>query len=99
MAIVRDMKQMFMGAASFNHDDSSWNVSSTINMTEIFQGATSFNQNLCAGVLRWSCLKLKLRTRFWTVAVLWLLTPPWNPPIGANLVHDSNLSMYEHLLF
>ena len=43
---VADMSQMFRGAASFNGDISSWNVSSATDMAAMFYGASSFNQDI-----------------------------------------------------
>ena len=43
---VTDMSNMFNGAASFNSDISSWNVSSVTSMANMFRGAAAFNQPL-----------------------------------------------------
>ena len=37
---------MFKEAVLFNGDISSWNVSGVTNMKEMFNGATSFNQDI-----------------------------------------------------
>ena len=42
---------MFQGALSFNRDISKWQVSSVIDMRNMFRDAASFNQNLCGA--RW----------------------------------------------
>ena len=42
------MERMFAQASSFNSDVSSWNIGSVTNLNDMFEGATSFNQNLCA---------------------------------------------------
>ena len=43
---VTDMRDMFRGAASFNGDIGSWNVSRVTNMNGMFFAATAFNQPL-----------------------------------------------------
>ena len=45
------MSGMFQDATSFNGDISKWQVSSVINMKNMFRNAASFNQNLCGA--RW----------------------------------------------
>ena len=43
---VRDMKEMFENARSFNGDLSKWNVSNVTNMRSMFNRASSFNGDL-----------------------------------------------------
>jgi surface protein len=43
---VTNMKAMFLYSTAFDKDISEWNVSSVIDMSQMFQGATSFN---CGG--------------------------------------------------
>ena len=45
---VTDMSSMFAGAASFNGNISTWNVSSVTDMSDMFFNAASFNQPLNA---------------------------------------------------
>ena len=42
------MKWMFLGALNFNADLSPWDMSSITRTDMMFQGATKFDQNLCA---------------------------------------------------
>jgi hypothetical protein len=42
------MGNMFNTAPSFNQDTSNWNVANVIDFTQMFDGASAFNQNLCA---------------------------------------------------
>ena len=39
---------MFYNAKRFNQDLSGWNISSVMDTQSMFQGASSYNQNLCA---------------------------------------------------
>ena len=43
---VTNLSHAFRGAASFNFNISSWNVSSVTDMSRMFQDASSFNQNI-----------------------------------------------------
>ncbi len=40
------MLSLFEASVSFIQDIGNWNTSSVVNMSEVFQNATSFNQNL-----------------------------------------------------
>ena len=46
------MAYMFKGAVSFNQDLSAWDVTFVTDMTEMFNGATSFSQTLCGASWR-----------------------------------------------
>ena len=46
LSAVTSMSRMFQGAASFNSNISTWNVSQVTDMHNMFSGASSFNQGL-----------------------------------------------------
>ena len=46
MSKMRDLRAIFMGAASFNGDISKWDVSHVTDMSGMFESATSFNGDI-----------------------------------------------------
>lgn len=46
MSGVKDMREMFCGAESFNQDISNWNVSKVKDMTNMFLGAKSLKHKI-----------------------------------------------------
>ena len=66
--LVKDMSNMFFGAAAFNQDIGSWVVSAVANFDSMFSGATSFNQD----ITRWNSASDASADNMFSGAVAWI---------------------------